>query len=112
MPVEIDCLFPHIFSSIDPPPKDGYAVIVWLHSGDFISGNVSELNPFQLVFKQKVILVTISFRLGIFGFFTSIDFHAPGNFGLMDQSAALLWINRNIKLFNGNPESVTVSSSI
>lgn len=92
----------------DPPPKDGYAVIVWLHSGDFASGNASELNPFQLVFKQKVIVVTVAFRLGIFGFFTSIDGEASGNFGLMDQSAALFWVNRNIKLFNGNPLSVTL----
>lgn len=66
------------------------------------------MNPFQLVFKQKVIVVTVAFRLGIFGFFTSIDGEASGNFGLMDQSAALFWINRNIKLFNGNPESVTL----
>lgn len=83
-------------------------MIVWLHSGDFSSGNASELNPFQLVFKQKVIVVTVAFRLGIFGFFTSNDGEAPGNFGLMDQSAALFWIKRNIKLFNGNAESITL----
>lgn len=92
----------------EPPPKDGYAVMVWLHSGDFISGNASELNPFQLVFKQKVIIVTIAYRLSIFGFFTSMDGEAPGNFGLMDQSAALVWINQNIKLFNGNPKAITL----
>lgn len=55
-----------------------------------------------------MIVVTVAFRLGIFGFFTSIDGEASGNFGLMDQSAALFWINRNIKLFNGNPMSVTL----
>lgn len=60
------------------------------------------------MFKQKVIVVTIAFRLGVFGFFTSNDGEAPGNYGLMDQSAALLWINRNIHLFNGNPKSVTL----
>lgn len=92
---------------LDPPPKDGYAVIAWLHSGDFVNGNSSQLNPFQLVFKQKVIVVTIAFRLGVFGFFTTNDGEAPGNFGLMDQSAALLWINRKIHLFNGNPKSVS-----
>lgn len=96
------------FSIADPPPKDGYAVIVWLHSGDFVSGNSSELNPFQLVFKQKVIIVTVAFRLGVFGFFTTNDGEASGNYGLMDQSAALLWVNRNIQLFNGNPKSVTL----
>lgn len=94
--------------SIEPPPKDGYAVITWLHSGDFNSGNSSELNPFQLVFKQKVIVVTVAYRLGAFGFFTTNDGEAPGNYGLMDQSIALLWISRYIHLFNGNPKSVTL----
>ena len=74
------------------------------------------MNPFQIVFKQKLIMVTVSYRLNIFGFFTSMDGESPGNFGLMDQSAALLWIRKNIKLFNGNPNSVTImghgSSSI
>ncbi|KAG4080400.1 hypothetical protein HA402_010851, partial [Bradysia odoriphaga] len=91
-----------------PPPPEGYAVIVWLHSGDFTVGNVSELNPFHLVLKQKLLVVTVAYRLGIFGFFTSMDFVAPGNFGLMDQSAALLWVNRNIKFFGGNDKSITI----
>lgn len=96
------------FFSEPPPQKDGYAVIVWLHSGDFLNGNSTELNPFQLVFKQKVIVVTVAFRLGFFGFFTTGDGESPGNYGLMDQSAALDWINKNIQLFNGNPKSVTL----
>lgn len=90
-----------------PPPPEGYAVIVWLHSGDFTTGNATELSPFHLVFKQKLMIVTVAYRLGIFGFFTSMDFASPGNYGLMDQSAALLWINRNIKLFGGNDNSVS-----
>lgn len=83
-------------------------MIAWLHGGDFSSGSPSELDPFQLVLKQKVVVVTIAYRLNIFGFFTSVDGEAPGNFGLMDQSAALLWIKTNIKLFGGNPSSVTL----
>lgn len=71
-----------------------------------MTGNASELNPFQLVFKQKIVMVSVAYRKGIFGFFTSMDGEAPGNFGLMDQSAALLWINRNIQHFNGNAQSV------
>lgn len=61
-----------------------------------------------MVLKQKVLVVTIAYRLNIFGFFTSADGEAPGNFGLMDQSAALVWIKRNIKQFGGNPMSITV----
>lgn len=92
----------------DPPPADGYAVVVWLHSGDFNNGNTSELNPFHLVFKQKLIVVTVAYRMGMFGFFTSMDGEAAGNYGLMDQSAALLWINLNIKQFGGNDKQVTL----
>ncbi|XP_055308759.1 neuroligin-3 isoform X2 [Sitodiplosis mosellana] len=104
-----DCLFLNIFLPDEPPPKDGYAVIAVIPgSGDFSSGSSSEINPFQLVFKQKVIVVTIAFRLGAFGFFTTNDGEAPGNYGLMDQSIALLWISRYIHLFNGNPKSVTL----
>ncbi len=81
--------------------------MVWLHSGDFTSGNASELSPFHLVFKQKVIVVTVAYRLGIFGFLTTADLIAPGNYGLMDQSAALLWLKNNVKLFGGNDKSVS-----
>lgn len=52
-------------------------------------------------------VITVAYRLGILGFFTTMDFEAGGNFGLMDQSAALLWINRNIELFRGNVKSVS-----
>lgn len=83
-------------------------MIIWLHSGDFSHGSAFEINPFQLVFKQKVIVVTVAYRLNIFGFLTTMDGESPGNFGLMDQSAALLWINRNIKLFNGNDSMITL----
>lgn len=96
------------FLAEPPPQKDGYAVIVWLHSGDFMSGNSTEFNPFQIVFKQKVVIVNVAFRLGFFGFFTSADGESPGNYGLMDQSAALDWISKNIQLFNGDPKSITL----
>jgi carboxylesterase type B len=59
----------------------GYAVIAYIHSGDFSNGSPFEIDPFQLVFKQKVIVVTIAFRLGILGFFTTLDGESIGNFG-------------------------------
>lgn len=51
-------------------------------------------------------VITVAYRLGIFGFFTTMDYVSPGNYGLMDQSAALHWIKQNIKLFGGNEKSV------
>lgn len=72
-------VFPSIFPA--PPPQNGYAVIAYIHSGDFSNGSPFEIDPFQLVFKQKVIVVTIAFRLGILGFFTTLDGESIGNFG-------------------------------
>lgn len=63
------------------PPPGGFAVIAYIHSGDFSNGSPFEINPFQLVFKQKVIVVTFAFRLGVFGFLTSLNGEAPGNYG-------------------------------
>jgi carboxylesterase type B len=60
------------------------------------------------VLKQKLMVVTISYRLNVFGFLTTMDGEAPGNFGLMDQSAALLWVSSNIHLFGGNNTQVTL----
>ncbi|XP_055374478.1 neuroligin-4, Y-linked [Condylostylus longicornis] len=103
-----NCLYLNIFIPDVEPPMEGFAVIVWLHSGDFSSGSAADLDPFQLVFKQKVVVVTVAYRLSIFGFFTTGDGEAAGNYGLMDQAAALLWIKKNIKLFNGNENSITL----
>lgn len=80
--------------------------MVWLHTGNFSSGNPAIWNPYSLVFKQRVILVTFAFRLNIFGFFTTGDGEAPGNFGILDQVAALQWVKKNIKLFGGNPDNI------
>lgn len=82
--------------------------MVWIHSGDFSYGYSSDLNPFQFVLKQQVIVVTMSYRLNIFGFLSTIDGEAQGNYGLMDQSAALFWIRQNINLFGGDDAKITL----
>ncbi|KAH1021322.1 hypothetical protein HUJ04_010853, partial [Dendroctonus ponderosae] len=57
---------------------------------------------------RGVILVTFNYRLGIFGFLSTLDNAAPGNFGLKDQVMALKWIKQNIGSYGGNPEKVTI----
>ncbi|XP_044728696.1 cholinesterase isoform X2 [Chrysoperla carnea] len=96
-----DCLYLNVFV-----PYEGFAVMVWLHTGNFSAGNPAIWNPYTLVFKQRVIVVTFAFRLNILGFFTTGDGEAPGNFGLLDQVAALQWVKKNIKLFGGNPDNI------
>ncbi|EDW74445.2 uncharacterized protein Dwil_GK21390 [Drosophila willistoni] len=105
---EENCLYLNVFVPDGLPEINGYAVIVWIHSGDFSSGSPMDVEPFQLVFKQKVIVVTFSYRLNIFGFFSTDDGEAQGNYGLMDQSAALYWIKKNINYFGGDSNRITL----
>lgn len=104
----------HIYFAIfipGQPPPEGFAVMVWIHPGNFKSGNPEMWNPYSLVFKQRVIVVTIAYRLNILGFFTTMDGEAIGNYGLMDQVAALKWIKSNIEHFGGNANSICLMGS-
>lgn len=65
-------------------------------------------NPYTLVFRQRVIVVTVAYRLNIMGFFTTMDGESPGNYGLMDQQAAMMWVKKNIKLFRGDPNNISL----
>ena len=90
-------------------------VMVWIHGGGYLqgSGNIPRLNNPEFV-KQDVVLVTINYRLNVFGFFAHPDLvqqsgdEMVGNYGLLDVIAALEWIQRNINQFNGDPNNVTV----
>lgn len=63
-------------------------------------------NPYTVVYKNRVIIVTIAYRLNIMGFFTTMDGESQGNFGIMDQLAALSWVKTNIESFGGNPNNI------
>lgn len=86
--------------------QQGFATIIWFHPGNFTTGSPSIWNPHSLVFRQRVIVVTVAWRMNIMGFFSTNDGEAPGNFGLMDQQAAMKWVKNNIKLFGGNPDNI------
>lgn len=88
------------------PPPQGFATIIWIHPGNFTTGIPSIWNPHTLVYRQRVIVVTFAWRLNIMGFFTTMDGEAPGNYGLMDQQAAMQWVKNNIKKFGGNPDNI------
>lgn len=80
--------------------------MVWIHPGNFKYGNPALWNPYTIVYKQRVIMVTIAYRLNILGFFTTMDGEAAGNYGLLDQVAALTWIKSNIEHFRGNSNNI------
>ena len=87
-------------------------VMVWIHGGALVTGESDDYNPAGLV-RHGVIVVTINYRLGALGFLAhpALADHPggpSGNYGLMDQQAALRWVQRNIRGFGGDPRNVTI----
>jgi para-nitrobenzyl esterase len=108
-----DCLNLNIWA----PAKNGVKlqVMVWIFGGGFQAGATSEPRQNGETLAHKgVIVVSMNYRLGIFGFFASHELaeesphHAAGNYGLLDQLAALQWVQRNIAAFGGDPANVTI----
>jgi para-nitrobenzyl esterase len=110
-----DCLFLNIWT----PAKtamDNLPVLVFLHGGGLREGSGSiDVYDGEELAKKGIIVITINYRLGVFGFLahpwlaSESSYNASGNYGIMDQIAALKWIKGNIAAFGGNPEKVTVS---
>ena len=82
--------------------------MVWLHGGGLSSGTANTYDPRRLVMDGDVIVVTVEFRLNIFGYFGYPGLEGSGTFGLQDQQAALRWVKRNVKAFGGDPGNVTL----
>jgi len=109
-----DCLYLNVWTAAKGP-GDRRPVMVWLHPGGYTSGSGSSpAYDGEALAKKGVVLVTINYRLGIFGFFShpeltrESDRHASGNYAFMDQVAALQWVQKNIAAFGGDPKRVTV----
>ncbi len=105
-----DCLFLNIWA---PASGSGYPVMVYIHGGSNVAGSAAEeLSSGLALVPRGVVLVTLDYRLGIFGFLRSPELdaesshHASGNYGLLDQIAALGWVQRNIGAFGGDPKRV------
>ncbi len=108
-----DCLYLNVWTPARSE-RERLPVMVWIHGGGFTAGAGSE--PWYSganLARHGVVAVTINYRLDVFGFLAHPGLRAPGcegsgNFGLMDQIAALEWVQRNIARFGGDPEAVTV----
>ncbi len=90
-------------------------VMVWIYGGGFTTGGTSEARQDGEHLAHKgVVVVSMNYRLGVFGFFAHPALalesanHAAGNYGLMDQAAALAWVQQNISAFGGDPNRVTL----
>lgn len=108
-----DCLYLNVYEPADTKKGAKLPVMVWIHGGAFIFGSGSAYDGSQFA-KQGVIVVTVNYRLGRAGWFahpalTAESHDGPlGNYGLMDQIAALEWVKENIREFGGDPRNVTI----
>ena len=102
----------NIVKPADPSPNPlGYPVIVWIHGGSFLTGSAADYNHTEVanrMVSKGIVFVSINYRLGSFGFFSTGDSNAPGNYGLWDQVEALKFIQKVIPAFGGNPRAVTI----
>jgi len=109
-----DCLYLNVFTSAGAKDKSKLPVMFWIHGGGYFSGSASEPRHNGDFLPMKgVVLVTINYRLGVFGFLDTEELMkegggAAGNYGLMDMIAALHWVQGNIAGFGGDPENVTI----
>ncbi|MEN0062730.1 MAG: carboxylesterase family protein [Myxococcota bacterium] len=105
-----DCLFLNVYT---PPELTGNRpVLVWIHGGAYQNGSSHEYEATELVENHDVVVVTINYRLGIFGFLNLSDlggdYADSVNLGTQDQVAALNWVSDNVSAFGGDPENVTI----
>ena len=106
-----DCLYLNVFAPAGARASN-LPVMVWVHGGSLRTGESDDYNPAGLV-RDGVVVVTINYRLGALGFLADAALASrpggpSGNYGLMDQQAALRWVQRNIRGFGGNPGDVTL----
>ena len=113
-PMEEDCLFLNVWTAAGSA-DERRPVMMWIHGGAFRQGSGSMPSFDGTTLAEKgVVLVTINYRLGVFGLMAHPDltaesqYGASGNYGMLDQLAALQWIRRNIARFGGDPDNVTI----
>ncbi|XP_078689312.1 carboxylesterase 5A-like [Branchiostoma floridae x Branchiostoma belcheri] len=104
-----DCLYLNVFTTALGTKETGLPVLVWFHGGGLSFGTGALYPGTALSAHQDLVVVTVNYRLGAFGFLSTGDEHAPGNYGLLDQVEALKWVRDNIQSFGGDPESVTIA---
>jgi para-nitrobenzyl esterase len=109
-----DCLTLNVWTPA-VKPKGKLPVMVWIFGGGFTSGGTSEgRQDGEHLTRKGVVVVSMNYRLGIFGFLATHELvaedphHSAGNYGLLDQLACLQWVRRNVAAFGGDPDNVTI----
>jgi para-nitrobenzyl esterase len=101
-----DCLYLNVTA---PATAKRRPVVVWVHGGGFFMGAGSNYDARRFAERGDVVVVTINYRLGVFGYFGMPGLAGSGTFGLADQQAALRWVRGNIGAFGGDPHNVTIA---
>ncbi len=108
-----DCLYLNVFTATTRAPLK--PVLVWIHGGGNIDGETADYDGSKLatggLLGTPIVVVTVNYRLGLFGFLSeshlNAEGHPWGNYGILDQQAALRWVRANIAAFGGDPNNVT-----
>lgn len=114
-PISEDCLYLNVWTnSISKTAKKG--VLVWIHGGAFMGGGSAvPIQDGEALAKKGIVLVSINYRVNAFGFLAHSELSAEsptktsGNYGLLDQIAALRWVKENIENFGGDPNNITIA---
>jgi para-nitrobenzyl esterase len=113
-PMSEDCLYLNVWTAAQSA-TERRPVMFWIHGGGLTRGNGSAPTyDGESLAKKGVVVVTINYRLGVFGFLAApeltreSDRNSSGNYGLLDQIAALEWVRKNIAAFGGDPQRVTI----
>ena len=115
--VSEDCLYLNVWTParLDARHKAKLPVLVYVYGGGFMAGDSSEKRyDGAALARRGIVVVTMNYRLGVFGFFSHPELtaasphHTSGNYGLLDQVAALNWVKHNIAAFGGDPDHITI----
>jgi para-nitrobenzyl esterase len=113
--VSEDCLYLNVWTGAKAS-QEKRPVLVYFYGGGFVAGDGSEPRyDGEALAKKGIVTVTINYRLGVFGFMAHPELtkespnHASGNYGLLDQQAAIQWVKKNIAAFGGDPAHITIA---
>ena len=107
-PQSENCLSLNIYIADTISESPSKSVMLFIHGGGYMMGEGASYDGSYLALSGDVIVVTINYRLGALGFFSTDDDESPGNYGLKDQQLAFQWVQGNIEAFGGDPSSVTI----
>jgi para-nitrobenzyl esterase len=114
-PISEDCLYLNVWTGASSE-RDKRPVLIWIYGGGFSSGgSACPIYDGEAMAKKGIVFVSINYRVGVFGFFAHPELtkesgnNASGNYGIMDQIAALKWVQKNIAAFGGDPNNVTIA---